>query len=45
VDGRLTDARAECYRVELPSDLLVGTLDSLMVRAGYLERVGGDRGN
>lgn len=24
---------AECFRVDLPSDLLVGTLDSLMVRA------------
>ncbi|KAJ0411960.1 hypothetical protein ATCC90586_009917 [Pythium insidiosum] len=30
---------AECYRMELPSDLLVGTLDSLMALSDDLNRV------
>lgn len=30
---------AECYRIELPSDLLVGTLDSLMALSDDLNRV------
>jgi hypothetical protein len=30
--GRIGCVVLECYRMELPSDLLVGTLDSLMVR-------------